>query len=202
MKGASQNRPTPRRQPASHGAGKPPALRIRTARLTIRPFRPSDKPVIAAMLADPQERRFLETGGRRLSPDRLAAKLVADSRSGPSLPRWSLAILPRGKRRPIGGILLAPDETRSAEIGIWLSPAVRGQGLAREALSAVIRRAFASLPLRRVTGTCDAGHAAARRLLEACGLRAAHRLTFDEGGRRQRRLVLVLDAAPPPDAPG
>jgi RimJ/RimL family protein N-acetyltransferase len=58
-----------------------------------------------------------------------------------------------------------------AELGWVLDPAVAGQGLATEAVQAVLRVCFVDLGLRRVTASCFADNVPSWRLMERLGMR-------------------------------
>ena len=58
-----------------------------------------------------------------------------------------------------------------AELGWVLHPDHGGRGLATEAVSALLRIAFADLGLRRVTAECFAANEASWRLMERVGMR-------------------------------
>jgi RimJ/RimL family protein N-acetyltransferase len=58
-----------------------------------------------------------------------------------------------------------------AELGWCLDPEWSGQGLATEAVEALLRICFTELGLRRVTASCFADNVASRRLMERVGMR-------------------------------
>ncbi|MDX6326014.1 MAG: hypothetical protein QOK15_2368 [Nocardioidaceae bacterium] len=85
--------------------------------------------------------------------------------------------------RVIGDLMLAVEDAWAqveveeagkgvhAEVGWCLDPAYGGQGLATEAVRALIRMAFDDLGLRRVTANCFADNEASWRLMERVGMR-------------------------------
>ena len=73
-------------------------------------------------------------------------------------------------------------EHRSAEVGYVLNPAFRGQGIAGEALSAVLDFAFRKMALNRVEAKCVAENASSERVMQKVGM------TF-EGVARSALLV-------------
>lgn len=70
----------------------------------------------------------------------------------------------------IGNIYYGKREFEAREIGYIVNQAYQRQGYAREALTAVIRQAFAD-GVHRVYAECDPRNDCSWRLLEACGLR-------------------------------
>ncbi len=176
----------PRRRPA-----------IRTPRLTLRPFREADRGALHRLLEGREARAYFDTGGRRLTAARLAATLIRDANAikhdrAPC--RLSLAIVPRGRRQPVGGALLACDAVDGADVGLWLSPAFRRQGLGHETLCALLRHGFSSLDRHRISGYCDAGNRASIRLMESCGMRYQHQVKIeDEQGVEREQAYFALN---------
>jgi RimJ/RimL family protein N-acetyltransferase len=84
-----------------------------------------------------------------------------------------LAIELQGSDKLIGYLSLSfTDAMRlQALVTIVLSRAHQRQGLAAEAVAAVLSFCFKEIGLHRVTAYCDSRHAAARRLWERAGLR-------------------------------
>ena len=136
---------------------KAKTLPLRTRRLTLRPFRMSDRRSLRQLLEAVNIQSLFEAGGLRVTVHRLVKTLIRDGVE-PALDsaprRLSLAIVPRGRRTPIGGALLACDTENQAEIGLWLSPDHQAKGYGQEALHALIAYGFGQLGLRRITGTC------------------------------------------------
>jgi RimJ/RimL family protein N-acetyltransferase len=89
---------------------------------------------------------------------------------------------------------------RFPDIGYLLDPACQGRGLMREALTAVIARAFAVHALPRIQADVDPRNAASLRLLARLGFRETHRQarTWLVGEQWCDSVYLVLDAADRP----
>jgi ribosomal-protein-alanine N-acetyltransferase len=83
----------------------------------------------------------------------------------------------------VGSVLLhsVAERHRRCEIGFWLIPAARGQGLAPEAVSRFVAFIFDELPIDRIEMTTTPDNAHARRL--------AARLGFSEEGMFRKRNV-------------
>ncbi len=141
---------------------------IETPRLTLRRFREQDKDPFLAYRNDPSVARYQSwetwTEGE-------AIKLIREMETLPfGLPGQGLQIAVEHK----GSSLLAGDcylqvdeqETRQAEIGFTLATAYQGQGLAAEALSAVLENAFRLLDLHRIVAVTDCRNTPAVTLLE------------------------------------
>jgi 8-oxo-dGTP diphosphatase len=173
---------------------------IRTARLVLRPFRQDDLAPLVRLLEELDDRSLFDSGGRPLSPARLAAVLVREStaRPGGGSRPLNLAVLLKGHRRPFGGARVCRDSEGVAEIGLWLSRETRGRGLGREALQALLRLAFDPLGCRRVHGTCDAENAASRKLMESVGMQPQCTFaTEDRRGKPLHRMTYSLENGHP-----
>lgn len=153
---------------------------LATARTRIRPAEIADAAVLHAargqMPFDPQKRSFAET-----------CKLLADMDRRPvrDAAGWQqFAVLDHG-----GGFLgdigvnFDTPRNRCAEIGFAFAPAARGQGLAAEAVAAIVAELFAQGRHRLVAQT-DMRNLAAQALLERLGFRreAVHRQSWEEAG--------------------
>ena len=94
------------------------------------------------------------------------------------------AVIHRESGRMIGtcGFTCFRYESNAAEIGYVLHPAYRGQGLATEAVRAVMSFGFEELDLHRIEARFMEGNDASRRLMERVGM------TF-EGFARESLLI-------------
>ncbi|WP_067531051.1 GNAT family N-acetyltransferase [Nocardia crassostreae] len=106
-------------------------------------------------------------------------------------PTWALRLTEGG---PVVGMIgLGPSETRrddgSAEIGFWMSPAVRGRGLMTQAVRLVCRAAFdpSWLALERVEWRAIAGNHASATVARRAGF---HYEGLLRGGYVQRGVRL------------
>lgn len=101
-----------------------------------------------------------------LQPDRLAKTLVIE-RNGDVIGDLMLAVEDAWAQTEVA------DDAHDvqAELGWVLDPAHAGQGLATEAVRALIRICFEQLGLRRVTASCFADNVSSWRLMERVGMR-------------------------------
>jgi RimJ/RimL family protein N-acetyltransferase len=58
---------------------------------------------------------------------------------------------------------------RNAEIGCWLGRPFRGRGLMQEAMQALLKHAFTTLKLKRVSAQVFVGNVASMRMVRRCG---------------------------------
>jgi RimJ/RimL family protein N-acetyltransferase len=147
---------------------------VHTARLTIRPARPTD------LEATWQFRRIPEVGqwltrlptdlaayaDQFLDTERLAKTLVVE-RDGEVVGDLMLAVLDPWAQHEVrdraGGTL--------AELGWVIAPDHAGRGYATEAARELLRICFEDLGVRRVIAQCLADNLPSRRLMERLGMR-------------------------------
>jgi len=172
-------------------------LELRSTRLWLRRLRPEDAVAIAGYRAMPEVARFQswETYG----PDD-AAQLIAEQTGViPDTPgTWlQLAIVVTGPGVVVGdcGIHFRREEPRQVELGITLSPAYQGQGLAAEALAGVLGYVFDVLHKHRASAVTDAENRSAAALFRRLGFRReAHFVehTWFKGGWGSEYLFAIL----------
>ena len=73
-------------------------------------------------------------------------------------------------------VRVVTDQPATAEVGVTLSPARQGSGIATEALGAVVARLFEQHGIHRVFAQADDRNVAVQRLLERLGFRCEARL--------------------------
>ncbi len=146
---------------------------ITTDRLSIRPSTESDAAAFRAYRQLPEVSEWLP----RLTGD-LAS--VEERFRDEGFRRSTLVIERDGE--VIGDLYLSVSDTwaqaevqdqapQQAEIGWVLSPAHQGQGLALEAVRALVEVCFTHLALHRVYATCFADNTGSWRLMERLGMR-------------------------------
>jgi [ribosomal protein S5]-alanine N-acetyltransferase len=160
-------------------------LRLATQRLVLRPMVMSDAPALFAIHADPVVMRWWSTppwASIDIAERRIADDLQAQHGNGDYI-RLGLA------RREDEGTLVGQctlfalnASSRRAEIGYSLAAAAWGQGLATEALRALIGHGFGAIELNRIEADIDPRNASSARVLERLGF-------VKEGRARQRWIV-------------
>lgn len=151
-----------------------------TERLCLRTLTRADAPALLALYADPRVmRHWSHAPWTSLAQAHAAiAEARTDRAAGQAL---HLAIVTRPHGVLAGSCALfdiAPGGRR-AMLGYLLAPAYWGQGLAREALQALIGHGFGRMELQRIDAEVDPGNDASQALLARLGFRLAGRL----GGR-------------------
>ena len=96
----------------------------------------------------------------------------------------------------------APDwKTPKAEIGYFLLPPARGQGIATEAVKLLVHYAFDHMAVNRVWATCDADNAGSASVLRRAGVPEEGRMRAearDHHGRLRDTLMFGLCLADSP----
>ena len=144
---------------------------LETERLLLRPVRRKDAEDIYSYASDPEVARYvLWEPHRSLSETRAYIRCIRSlyHRGLPS----SRAVVRRDSGHVIGtiGFMWYSDTNSAAEIGYSFSRAEWNRGYATEALNAVIRSAFSSLPLNRLEAQHDLRNPASGRVMEKCGM--------------------------------
>jgi RimJ/RimL family protein N-acetyltransferase len=167
-------------------------VEIRTERLLLRPARADDLEALNAIMREPRTMAYWST------PPHETLAETADFLEG-------MMTIPPGEGEDfaieLDGCLIGKAGLyRFPDIGYLLDPACQGRGLMREALTAVIARAFAVHALPRIQADVDPRNAASLRLLARLGFRETHRQarTWLVGEQWCDSVYLVLDAADRP----
>ncbi len=145
---------------------------LRTSRLRLRPLVLTDVPALSRFRDDPEVAR-LQAWERYSEDDARALVLaVADRRPGTAGQWFQWGITLADDDTVIGDCgLKTLDDPRLGQIGYTLGRAHQRQGLASEAVRAVLELAFRELVMHRVCASVDADNAASIKLLERLGLR-------------------------------
>lgn len=150
-------------------------LRIETERMTLRPPRMGDWPAWAALRRDSAD--FLKPWEPVWAQDHLTRRAFANRVS------WARRSIANGTAVPLflirrqDGVLLGAitlDNIRrgpaqSGTTGYWIGQPFARQGYMREAVTAVVDYAFATLDISRIEAGCLPENTPSRRLLEGCG---------------------------------
>jgi RimJ/RimL family protein N-acetyltransferase len=146
---------------------------IETERLILRRFRNSDLASFMAYRNDPEVARYQSWE----SPTRReGAKFIAEqSRNRPGIAgKWFQFAAESKRERVLAGdcaMLISKSEPRVAEIGYTFARAYQGNGLATEAVRAVVNYGFDKLGLHRFIATTDCRNHRSVALLERLGMR-------------------------------
>jgi RimJ/RimL family protein N-acetyltransferase len=166
----------------------PPPV-IEAGPCTLRPFREADIPWVCEVSQDPAIQRNL---AEVFAPYRMehAAYFVRHL----ALAAWDdgrraeFLVEEAGTGTRLGrvGLDLRPHDPGAAEIGYWMAPAARGQGVATVAVRTLCQWAFPELGLALIEWHCEVGNVASRRVAEKAGflIEGALRARLIHRGRR------------------
>lgn len=146
---------------------------LTTPRLALRPLCERDIDRIVQACGDAVTRHFLTELPQPYGEEQ-AASYVADSAwraATGSKETWAVTDLDDLLVGSIAVMDLEGIDSGSGEVGYWMHPAARGQGLASEALRAVVRHAFApdGLNRHRLTLYAAASNPASQSVARAAG---------------------------------
>jgi len=154
----------------------PPDYPLRTARLTLRPYRAGDLSAVYDIQSRPEVTRYLLFDVRTLGQVRTALeeriRAGAPDHDGDRL-ILALAVVLAETEAVIGDVVLfwQSREHRQGELGYMFHPDYGGQGYATEAARAMLRLGFENYGLHRIVGRVDARNAPSARVLERLGMR-------------------------------
>jgi RimJ/RimL family protein N-acetyltransferase len=154
-------------------------LQLTSKRLRLRPLCMADAAAVAAYRGQPEVARY--QSWETFDVDDAVRLIESQANAELDTPdAWlQLAIILSAAELVIGdcGIHFLADDAGQVELGVTLSPAHQGQGLAGEALAAVLDHVFTVLRKHRVSAVTDAANGPAIRLFERLGFaREAHRV--------------------------
>jgi RimJ/RimL family protein N-acetyltransferase len=143
-------------------------MQIATERLTVRRFRVTDAPVLAAYRSDPRVARYQSWDAPfpLLRAETAVANFIASDPEKPGWFQWAVDL----DGELVGDVAVhLHDNLMQAEIGFTVATAYQGRGFATEAVSAVLDRLFRVQGLHKVAGECDARNRRSAALLERLG---------------------------------
>lgn len=157
-------------------AVKPPTLAF--CGFTLRPLEASrDHEALHAIFGNSECMRYMSRAATAspVATHALLSEWSADKDS----PQWVIARNEVDCSVPspaLGRVTLMPRREGVMEVGIQVSPAEQGKGLARQAVAAVTRYALGCLSVKRVYGDVDPENAGCVRMFERAGFRLEGRL--------------------------
>lgn len=173
------------------------------ARVRLRMPRADDAPDVLTVFGDAEALRYWSH--EPLADLAAAERYVAAIHDGwreRTLFQWAITVPPSDAL--VGTVTLSGYDPahRRAEVGFMLRRDLHGQGLARDAVEAVLAFAFGPMGLHRVEADTDPDNAASRRLLARLGFREeghARERWFTFGTWKDSVLLARLATDPPPE---
>ena len=158
-------------------------LVIRTPRLVLRPFRDADVDDLWPWVSDPALPRMMSWTAH---VDREETAAFVRGRAQALADNVGLSWAIEHDGRAAGCIALDGIEWRlralrvdRAELGYWLAPPLWNKWLMTEAARAVVRFAFETVGLHKLTVSCFVENDGSRRVIEKCGFRLIGRVEDD-----------------------
>ena len=145
-------------------------LPIVTSRLTLRRFNPDDWKDLLEFMQDEELFRY---AGRTMNEDQILAWLEQDRgvRLTTEGQKFYLGLMLNECHKVVGYAALSLFNPVQADLDISLARKHQRQGLAIEAVDALLGFCFEGIKLHRVTASCDSRNAAACKLFENVGMR-------------------------------
>ena len=152
----------------------PPEPPLADEVVALRPWRPSDAPVVVAALdGDPEITRWLDQVPQPYGLDEAHAYIAACRRGWEEGTGASFAVLDAADERVLGslGIRLADLPVGVAEAGYWVAREARGRGAATRALRLAARWILGHEGIERLQLRTDALNVTSQRVAEKAGFR-------------------------------
>src|SRR5271157_3041159 len=146
-------------------------FRLETARLWLRWPRASDAAAIHRFCSLWEVARFTARMPHPYPPGSAERFIYAAREANASGRDLTLVMTPtKGKREVVGSISLESRGADRLTLGFALAPESWGKGLATEAAKAMIKTGFALTPAVEILASAALENAAARRVMEKCGV--------------------------------
>jgi RimJ/RimL family protein N-acetyltransferase len=152
------------------------ALPIRTDRLILRRYTRADAPDVIEFAQHPSVDRATPDFEATKSGVQAYIELQNSYQPFEKGKCFDLAVELKATQKVIGLLSLVRGDHQKAEIGYALGVDYRGQGLAAEAVRALINYGFRWLGLHRIYAQTDSGNRPSWRVMERVGMRQEGRL--------------------------
>ncbi len=151
-------------------------MRLETARLVLRSWEERDRAPLAAVLGDPEVRRFYPTS---LDPEQAGAQFdfAMERQRAVGFHFGAAELKATGRFAGLIGLGYIPDELRAVlngqpavEIGWQFDRSLWGQGLAPEGARALLEHGFSTLKLPEIVAFTFRGNRPSQRVMEKIGM--------------------------------
>jgi RimJ/RimL family protein N-acetyltransferase len=173
----------------------PGSLRLRTARLVIRPVEDADAAATAALVT-PDVAANLSTWPSPMSLAQASARISLSKTMLAARDAVDFAIVGRDRGELLGWIGLARLEGGNARLGYWLGTAFRGRGLMKEAARTAVPAGAALLRADRIIALVLKANAPSIAVLHATGFHPAGEERVRLEVARTSRLCLRFELIP------
>lgn len=177
---------------------------LRTDRLLLRDFVPTDVERVHAFASEPEVTRFTEWFPRTIKEsDAFVRERIEEARA-PDRTAFELAVVTVADDLLVGSAAIWVESAvhRRGELGIALHPSVWGRGCATEAGRELIRFGFAKMGLQRVAATCHPDNVGCAQSMVKVGMRLEghlrDHLRMSSGPRDSLLFAILPSDLPPP----
>lgn len=165
-----------------------PEVTIETPRLVLRPYRPEDAAEVALACRDELTQRWLPLPSPYTDADAVAwcTEIAPRFRTSGEGIEWAAVRRLDGGLIGSFGLKRTDWRGRTSEIGYWVAPWARGEGLAVEAVQAVARWLLLEQGFERLALRAASDNVASQRVAEKAGFireGVARRAGFTNDGR-------------------
>lgn len=166
---------------------------LKTDRLLLRDFLPTDVPGVHAYAADEQVCRYMDWGPNTLEQTRVFVEDTMAAASRPARESFTWAVTAGGEVLGACSVTITSAEHLRGELGYVLARRFWGRGYATEAAESVLGFAREELGLQRVEATCRPANIASQRVLRRIGMQqeALLRSHMLIRGRREDSLLFA-----------
>lgn len=182
------------------GEDRFPEIELRTQRVLLRPYRPEDAQAVAEACRDELLQRWLPLPNPYTDADAVTwcRDIAPRFRETGEGIEW--AVIRLADQRLIGsfGLKRTDWRARSSEIGYWVAPWGRGQGLAVEAVLAIARWLLHEQGFERMVLRATTGNVASQRVAEKAGF-VREGIARNAGFTNSGRVDLVVFSCIPSD---
>jgi RimJ/RimL family protein N-acetyltransferase len=165
--------------------------------VTLREPCEADVPAITAACQDPEIARWTRVPSPYTEEHarRWVARLPGERARGEHV-SFAVTDAKEGTLLGMVGLISICWENARAEMGAWMAPGARHQGVARRALRLLSTWAFQSVGMKRLEGLLHPSNVASRRLVETCGYTPEGRLRSYAVMKGERTDLLLFSLLP------
>jgi RimJ/RimL family protein N-acetyltransferase len=146
-------------------------VEIVAGRLQLRPFLPSDVAAVYAACQDPEIQRWttVPVPYERHHAEEYVRDNTVEGWAAGTGRSYAVTDATTGALLGSVGLVEYDGAERTAELGYWVAPDARGQGVAAQASAALARWCFGALGVARLQWLAEVGNVASRRAAERAG---------------------------------
>ena len=145
-------------------------VELTAGRLHLRPWQPSDADAVLTACTDPETQRWTTVPSPYTAEHARAFVGEVSAQGWADGTDLGFAVCDSTSGVVLGAVAVRRRAAHDCwDVGFWVTPAARGQGVMSDALGVVCRWAFAELGAQRVEWYAEVGNWASRRVAEKAG---------------------------------